>query len=62
MLERASPTQLRKALDLANVFVRMGVNFVPVPVSSDAEQVELVEQALEKLKAMEQQAEGADHG
>lgn len=62
MLERASPAQLRKALELANVFVKMGVNFVPVPVSNEAEQVELVQQALEKLKEMEQQAEGADHG
>lgn len=57
MLERASPIQLRKALELANVFVKLGVNFVPVPVSSDEEQRALVEQALAKLARMEQDAE-----
>lgn len=62
MLERASPAQLRKALELANVFVKMGVNFVPVPVSNEAELVELVQKSFEKLKEMERQAEGADHG
>lgn len=53
MLERASPVQLRKALDLANLFVKLGVNFVPVPVANDDEQVTLVEQALAKLAELE---------
>lgn len=60
MLERASPVQLRKALELANLFVKMGVNFVPVPVASDEEQAELVAQAMAKLEVMEQQAEGSE--
>lgn len=60
MLERASPLQLRKALELANLFVKMGVNSVPVPVASDEEQAELVGQALDKLAIMEQQAGGSE--
>ena len=60
MLERASPAQLRKALELANLFVKMGVNFVPVPVASDEEQDELVSQAMAKLQVMEQKAEGSE--
>jgi hypothetical protein len=57
MLERASPVQIRKALELANLFVKMGVNFVPVPVASDDEQQKLVAQALDKLAEMEKVVE-----
>jgi hypothetical protein len=60
MLERASPVQLRKALELANLFVKMGVNFVPVPVASDEEQHELVSQALDKLAELEKAADEAE--
>jgi predicted Zn-ribbon and HTH transcriptional regulator len=59
MLERASPVQLRKALELANLFVKTGVNFVPVPVANDEEQRALVEHALAKLAEFEQEADGA---
>ncbi len=60
MVERASPVQLRKALELANLFVKMGVNFVPVPVASDEEQQELAAQALDKLAEMEKAAEALE--
>jgi hypothetical protein len=60
MIERASPAKLRKALELANLFVKMGVNFVPVPVASDEEQQELVAQALDKLAEMEKVAEAPE--
>jgi hypothetical protein len=60
MIERASPFQLRKALELANLFVKMGVNFVPVPVASDEEQHQLVTQALDKLAEMEKAADKAE--
>lgn len=53
MVERASPITLRKALELANLFVEVGVNFVPVPVTSDDEQRELVEKALKRLAEIE---------
>ena len=57
MIERASPVQLRKALELAHQFSKMGVNFVPMPVANDAEQRVLVAQALDKLAQMEQMAD-----
>jgi hypothetical protein len=57
MLERASPVQLRKALELANLFVKMGVNFVPMPVGNDEEQRDLVEMAMAKLAELEALAE-----
>jgi hypothetical protein len=57
MIERASPAQLRKALELANLFARVGVNFVPVPVANDEEQRALVEQALGKLAEIERAEE-----
>lgn len=53
MVERASPVTLRKALELANLFVKVGVNFVPVPVTNDEEQRELVEKALKRLAEIE---------
>jgi hypothetical protein len=59
MIERASPAQLRKALELANLFVKMGINFVPVPVASEEEQRAFVEQSLAKLAKMERAAEPA---
>jgi hypothetical protein len=62
MLERASPVQLRKALELANLFVKIGVNFVPMPVANDEEQHALVGQALAKLAEIEQAAESAEKG
>jgi hypothetical protein len=60
MIKRASPVQLRKALELANLFVKMGVNFVPVPVASDEEQHALAEQALANLEKMEREADNAE--
>ncbi len=60
MVERASPVQLRKALALANQFVKLGVNFVPMPVASEAEQQELVGQALAKLEELEQAAASSE--
>lgn len=60
MIERASPIQLRKALELSNQFAKMGVNFVPMPVCNDEEQRALVAQAIDKLAEMEAQAETKD--
>ena len=59
-MERASPAQLRKALELANLFAKSGVNFVPVPVVSEDEQRALVEKALGKLAEIEVAAAQAE--
>lgn len=62
MIERASPVQLRKALELSHQFAKMGVNFVPMPVCNDDEQRALVAQALNKLGQMEAQADDTTKG
>ena len=48
-MNRASPSQQRKALEIANLFVKMGVGFVPMPVSSEEEFVKLAMQSIEKM-------------
>jgi len=60
MIERASPVQLRKALEMANHFVKAGINFVPVPVANEEEQRALLARAITKLNAMEQDAACAE--
>ena len=60
MIERASPVQLRKALDLAHLFAKMGINFVPMPVANDEEHRAMVEQALAKLADLERVAESEE--
>lgn len=56
MIERASLAQLRKALEVAHLYVKMGINFVPVPVTSEAEQNALADQAFAKLEEIERAA------
>lgn len=60
MLERASPVQLRKALEAANIFVKMGINFVPMPVANEAEHADLLAQAFDKLEIMARDQEGSE--
>jgi len=56
MAERASPAQQRKALEVANLFVKMGIGFVPVPVANAAEFDKLAKQAIDKLAELERAA------
>lgn len=48
-MNRASPSQQRKALEIANLFVKMGIGFVPVPVTSAEEFDKLAIQSLDKM-------------
>lgn len=57
MVDRASPDQLRKALEVANLLVKMGVGFVPMPVANRAEFDALSRQSIEKLASMTHEAE-----
>lgn len=56
-MNRAPVDQQRKALEIANLFVKMGIGFVPVPVASEAEYDRLTRLALDKLAVMEKLAE-----
>lgn len=59
-MERASPVQQRKALELANMFVRMGIGFVPIPVASEAEFYQGVNTAMNLLGEIHKAAEEAE--
>jgi len=48
-MNRASPSQQRKALEIANLFVKMGIGFVPVPVASAEEFEKVATQSIEKM-------------
>lgn len=50
--ERASPAQQRKALEIANLFVKAGIGFVPMPVANGAEFENLAQQTIERLTEM----------
>lgn len=58
MIERASPVQLRKALEVANLFAKMGIAFVPMPVFSNEEYDTLAQQAMGRLDEI---ANASDH-
>lgn len=34
-MNRASPVELRKALEAANIFVKAGILFVPIPIVAE---------------------------
>ncbi len=51
-MNRASPSQQRKAIEIANLFVKMGVGFVPVPVASAEEFEQLATQSIEKMSQL----------
>lgn len=36
-MNKASPVEIRKCLEMANILAHAGVRFVPVPVTSDDE-------------------------
>lgn len=36
-MERASPVEMRRSLEIVEVFKKVGLRFVPMPVTSDAE-------------------------
>ena len=56
-MNRASPAELRKALEVANVFTRAGLRFVCVPVLDDSDYATLQANATYRLQQMAQQAE-----
>lgn len=60
MVERASPAQQRKALEVANLFVKMGLGFVPVPVSNAVEFDKLTKEAMDKMDAMAAEQKGGE--
>jgi hypothetical protein len=60
MVERASPIQQRRALDVANLLVKAGIGFVPVPVANAAEFDKLTAESMDKLAEFERAQEAAE--
>ena len=56
-IERASPSDLRKALEVAQLLAKNGIDFVPVPVADSESKAHLVEISAVALAAMGAKAE-----
>ena len=59
-MKRATPTQLRQSLELAQGLVKAGVRFVCMPVIDEADGMNLSSQAAERLKRVAVIAEAAE--
>ena len=51
-MKRASPVELRKCLEAANMLAQSGIRFVPIPAATDAEYALLGAMFLDKLEAL----------
>jgi hypothetical protein len=49
-VNRASPVELRKALEVANALTKAGIRFVCMPVCDEADHANLAGQAAERLE------------
>lgn len=58
-MNRASPVQLRKALESAKAMVMAGIMFVPMPVADEDEKIRRVNEANDRLGQMAQASEPA---
>jgi len=56
-MEKASPSDMRKALVVVNNFKQAGVLFVPVPVLSVADQQQLIDKANRRIQILIDRAE-----
>jgi hypothetical protein len=56
-MNRASPIDLRKALEMVNAMVKAGILFVPMPVLSEADHANLVAKAADRLEQIAEEAE-----
>ncbi len=61
-MNRASPVDLRKSLEIANRLALIGVRFVPIPVVSDEEFQALSAELSRKLEQMAVEAEKSEGG
>lgn len=54
-MNRASPVETRRSLELANAYAKAGIPFVPVPVLSDQQQAEAVALVAERIEQLEKE-------
>ncbi|MGL5390851.1 MAG: DUF1382 family protein [Shewanella sp.] len=56
-MEKCSPVDMRKSLEMARALAGAGIRFVPMPVSDDIEAAIQMEAAMAKLSSMEEEAD-----
>ncbi|MGL4467944.1 MAG: DUF1382 family protein [Plesiomonas shigelloides] len=56
-MEKASPVEIRKCMEMANALARAGIRFVAVPVSNDIEFTAEMAKAINKLESLEKECE-----
>lgn len=56
-MNRASPIDLRKALEMVSAFTKAGILFVPMPVLNEVDHANLVAQTTDRLEQIAQEAE-----
>ncbi|EPV6100098.1 DUF1382 family protein [Escherichia coli] len=61
-MNKASPVDLRKCLEAANMLAQIGVRFVPMPAATDAEFAMLSAMFMDKLEALAVEAEKKEGG
>ncbi|EMQ1504157.1 TPA: DUF1382 family protein [Klebsiella pneumoniae] len=61
-MNRASPVDLRKCLEIANRLALIGVRFVPIPVATEEEFQALSAELSRKLEQMAVEAEKSEGG
>lgn len=52
-MDRAPASELRKALVVSDSFVKMGIDFVPMPILNSADKETLFAQMIERLEKLE---------
>lgn len=61
-MNRASPVDLRKSLEIANHFAHIGIRFVPIPVATEEEFQTLAGELSRRLEQMAVEAEKNEGG
>lgn len=61
-MNRASPVDLRKSLEIANHLARIGIRFVPIPVATEEDFQALSAELSRRLEKMAVEAEKNEGG
>ena len=61
-MNKASPVDLRKSLEIANHLARIGIRFMPIPVATEEEFQTLADELSRRLEQMAVEAEKNEGG
>ena len=62
VMNRASPVDLRKSIEIANHLAHIGISFVPIPVASEEDFQKLAAELSRRLEQMAVEAEKNEGG